>query len=250
LSIASLEQAIGSFSAKIRDETDPVLHDTLICDYSTTTPAIRVASEVALMDTFSSYFTYSMGCVCGIPRITILGSPDDWQRIRARIGVLATCDLEWWVSRLRPILDEFIRAAAGRPTLTFWKAIYKPEQAYAATLVTGWITDLFPYLGDSPRRSRNHVLTLKRKGWALPVRGGVRTGFSAGEGVSTKSFPSGLSSVPVKVKVMLEKPETFDLDLVAGFLAVKQDVTDLALSTVIGWSVAAPPPDKHIVLYG
>jgi hypothetical protein len=237
LTAASFEHAIGDFSAQIRDETDPVLHETLICDFSTTTPASRVASEVALMDAFSSYFTYTAGCVCGIPKITIQGSPEDWQRIRARIEVLGTYELEWWVSRLRPILDEFVLAAHGKPTPDFWRAIYKPEQAYATTLTTGWITDLFPYLGDSPDRRRNRALSIAREDWALPVR----------EGVSPKSFPSGLSSVPVKVKV---ENQSFDLDLVAGFFAVKQELPDLSLSTVIGWSVAEPLPTTPVRPHG
>jgi hypothetical protein len=237
LTAVSFERAIGSFSAQIRDETDPVLHETLICDFSTTTPASRVASEVALMDTFSSYFTYMVWCVCGIPEITIQGSEEDWRRICARVEVLATYELEWWVSRLRPILHEFVLAACGKPTPDFWRAIYKPEEAYATTLTTGWIADLFPYLGDGPRRTRNHVLALAREDWALPVR----------KGVPPKSFPSGLSSVPVKLKI---KTERFDLDLVAGFLAVKQSPSDHSLSTVIGWSVAEPPPKTPVLLRG
>jgi Domain of unknown function (DUF4419) len=241
LTAASFEEAIGDFSAQIRDETDPVLHETLVCDFSTTTPASRVASEVALMDAFSSYFTYEMRCVCGIPKITIQGSPEDWERIRARIEVLGTYELDWWVSRLRPILDEFVLAARGKPTPDFWRAIYKPEKAYATTLTTGWITDLFPYLGDSPHRRRNQVLAVAREDWALPVR----------EGVPPSSFPSGLSSVPVKLEVKTEvKTERFDLDLVAGFFAVKQDLPDLSLSTVIGWSVAEPPPKTPVLLHG
>jgi Domain of unknown function (DUF4419) len=237
LSVVGFEQAIGSFSVQIRDETDPVLHEALICDFSTTTSASRTASEVALMDTFSSYFTYFVYCVCGIPKITIQGSPDDWRRIRARVEVLGTYDLEWWVSRLRPILDEFVLAASGKPTPDFWRAIYKPEKSYATTLTTGWITDLFPYLGDGPPRGRNRTLALAREDWALPVR----------KGVPPKNFPNGLSSVPVKLKV---KTEWIDLDLVAGFLAVKQGSSDLSLSTVIGWSVTEPPPKTPVLVRG
>ncbi len=141
---ASIQQAIASFSAQIREATDPVLHETLVCDFSTTTPAIRTASEVVLMDCYSSYFSYSMGCICGIPKITLTGQLQDWQRIRARIEVLATFGLEWWVQRLRPILDEFVETAEGRPNRVFWQAIYKPKQAYGDSAVTGWIADLFP----------------------------------------------------------------------------------------------------------
>jgi uncharacterized protein DUF4419 len=47
--------------------------------------------------------------------------------MRQRIEVLETFDLKWWVSRLRPILDEFIDTAEGKPRRELWKAIYKLE---------------------------------------------------------------------------------------------------------------------------
>jgi Domain of unknown function (DUF4419) len=233
LSLASFEHAIASFSSQIREATDPVLHETLVCDFSTTTPAIRTASEVAIMDSFSSYFTYVLQCICGIPKIAVEGTLADWQRIRSRVEVLETYGLGWWVSRLRPILDEFVLAASGHPTLEFWKAIYKPASAYGADAATGWITDLFPYLGDAPDRCRNHVFLHERREWGLPID----------EGVQPASFPSGLSSVPVKVR--FDGPER-GVDLVAGFFAVKQNPSDLALSPVIGWSVTEPAPGRPI----
>ena len=244
LSLASFESAIAGFSSQIREATDPVLHKTLVCDFSTTTPAIRTASEVALMDSFKNYFEYAMMCVCGIPAITIEGTPEDWRRIRARIEVLETYGLEWWVSRLRPVLDEFVLAAEGQPTAEFWKAIYKPVKTYGDKVATGWITDLFPYLGDPPHRRRNHVFDHQRQRWALPVDQGVETESVfhplANKGVGLRVFPSGLSSAPVKV--VMETSET-TLDLVAGFFAVQQDPSDLALSPLIGWCVAEHPPE-------
>jgi hypothetical protein len=222
----------------------------LVCDFSTTTPAIRTASEVALMDTFASYFDYAMMCVCGIPKITIEGSLDDWQRIRARVEVLSTYELEWWVSRLRPILDEFVLTAGGYPTREFWKAIYKPEKAYGDEGATGWITDLFPYLGDASPRRRNHVFAHTRHDWALPIDKGVPTsrrmfGPRSNKGVKLGSFPAGLSSVPVKV--MFKDPPDCAVELVAGFFGVKQDPSDGALSPVIGWSVADPAPQRPAI---
>jgi hypothetical protein len=252
LSPSSFDHAISSFSAQIRDATDPVLHETLVCDFSTTTPAIRTASEVVLMDSFSSYFTYFMDCVCGIPKIAIEGSLEDWQRIRARVEVLETYGLGWWVSRLRPILDEFVLTASGHPTLVFWKAIYKPARAYGGDVATGWITDLFPYLGDAPGRYRNRVFQHERREWALTVDEGVPTSqfFSplASKGVKPASFPSGLSSVPVKVR--FQDGSGCDVDLVAGFFAVRQNPSDLALSPIIGWSVTQPAPSAPVKLFG
>ena len=251
LTLSSFQLAIENFSSLIQQETDPVLHETLICDFSTTRPEIRTASEVVLMDCFSSYFTYAMMCVCGIPKITVEGTLTDWQRIRARVEVLATYGLEWWVSRLRPILDEFVRTAEGHPSLEFWKAIYKPKEVYGGEVVTGWVADLFPYLGDAPARRRSHVFNHERRGWALSVDQGVETKAPmfdplAKAGVGLKGFPSGLSSA--RLKVSLNDGSRQELDLVAGFLAVQQDLSDLALAPHISWCVAELPPQEPVLV--
>jgi Domain of unknown function (DUF4419) len=249
LTLASFEKAIEGFSSLIQQEIDPVLHETLICDFSTTSPAIRTASEVALMDSFSSYFSYAMMCICGIPKITVEGTSADWQRIRARVEVIATFGLEWWVSRLRPILDEFVLAAEGHPTLNFWQAIYKPKDAYGDQVATGWVTDLFPYLGDAPKRRKSHVFNHERHNWALSVDQGVETApqffTSQISGVGLGSFPSGLSSA--RVRVSFKDGSSSSLDLVAGFLAVSQNPSDLTLSPLISWCVAELPPEKPVM---
>jgi hypothetical protein len=251
LTLESFEKTITDFSSLIKHEINPVLHETLICNFSTTSPAIRTASEVALMDGFSSYFTYSMMCICGIPKITIEGTLADWQAIRARVEILATYDLEWWVSRLRPILDEFVLAADGHPTLSFWQAIYKPKNAYGDQVATGWVTDLFPYLGDAPERRRNHVFKHDRHNWALTVEQGVETAGRVFDpltrmGVGLKSFPSGLSSA--QIKVLLQDGPSRSLDLVAGFLAVSQNLSDSALSPLVSWCVAELPPVTPVMV--
>jgi hypothetical protein len=244
------ELAISGLSAQICEASDPVLHENLVCDFSTTTPEIRTASEVVLMDTYSNYFTYQMRCLCGIPAITITGSPADWKRIRERIEVLETYELQWWIARLRPILDEFMQTTKGRPNREFWQAICKPRKAYAVTLITGWITDLFPYLVDPPHRRRNNVFQWERKDWIPaelePETSRPHLASDNPYGVGTRSFPSGLSSVPFDLK--FPDGSTRRLDLVAGFLGVEQNSEDLALSPVIGWCVAEPPPRQHIVV--
>ena len=252
LSLGSFEGAIGDWSSQIRAASDPVLHETSICDFSTTTPIIRTASEIVLMDCYSSYFTYFLTCICGIPKITVTGTTGDWESMRARIEILETFGLDWWVRRLRPILDEFIRTSKGHPSLTFWRAIYKPKQAYGTETVTGWIADLFPYLGDAPERRRSEIFDFERIEWAIPVEAGVKTFFGPGDpgaemGVATKMFPSGLASVPLNVT--LPRNANVSLDLVGGFLAVQQDPDDLALSPLIGWAVAESAPTKPVVLF-
>ncbi len=246
----SIELAIADFSAQIREASDAVLHESLICDFSTTTPEICTASEVVLMDCYSSYFTYLMMCVCGIPRITVRGALEDWLRIRARVDVLATLGLEWWAARLRPILDEFVRTVQGHPSLLFWQAIYKPRKAYGTDTVTGWIADFFPYLGDAPDRRRNHVFKFDREDWAIPVEAGVKTRGEPGaeKGVAPGSFPSGLSSVPVKLSFSGNEHPELALDFVAGFFGIEQDAVDLALSPLVSWSVTERAPEQPVLI--
>ncbi|MEO8658249.1 MAG: DUF4419 domain-containing protein [Bryobacteraceae bacterium] len=251
IKLSSFQDAIADFSTQIRDASDPTLHETLICDFSTTTPAIRTASEIVLMDSYSSYFEYKMGCVCGIPWITVTGTVEDWQRIRARVEVLETYELGWWVGRLRPILDELVRTVQGNPNREFWQAIVKPKQSYGATTITGWIADLFPYLDDPPRRGRNQILEHKREHWVIPVDKGVETSNSmfnpeARKGVATGRFPSGLSSVPIELS--LPDGSTQSLELVAGYLAVEQNPADFSLSPVVSWSVTASRPTEPIII--
>ena len=242
---------ISQFSSQIRENSDPVLYETLLCAFSTTTPAIRTAYEVALMDAYSRYFQYTMQCVCGIPSITLEGTPNDWQRMRDRLEVLATYNLDWWTSRLAPILDEFIATAEGAPDRRFWQSIYKPQQAYVSKMATGWITDLFPYLGTGPTRRRNHVFDTKRTNWLPPNPGGGSS--FGGVGVRLDDFPCGLSKAPVKLQ--LPDASQKQVDLVGGFIGVSQRAEDNALSPIIGWAVveqesrsmAEPPRRKNLV---
>jgi hypothetical protein len=235
MSIEDVTVAVAGFSRQIREATDPALHETLVCDFSTTTPDVRTASEIALMDTYSHYFEFSLEmCICGIPYITLPGTVQDWQRICDRVEVLETFGLDWWVKRLRPILQEFVRAAEGRPNPEFWRAIFKFRPAtkpYDPEMVTGWVVDLFPYLGDLPGRRRNPVFD-----------DGAKREVAAG------AFPSGLCSVPVQLKLLDEYRqivETQHLELVAGLLGVQQGQMDATVSPAISWVVARPAATKR-----
>jgi hypothetical protein len=229
-----LANAVSGFSRQIREATDPAIHDALICDFTTTTDEVRTASEVAIMDTYSHYFRFTVQmCICGIPQIALTGSADDWQRMRERIEIFESFGLDWWVRRLRPILDQFVRAAAGEPDREFWQGIYKfrrpPNGPYAATMVTGWVVDLFPYLGDASNRKRNHAFD----------EGGGRE-------VPAGAFPPGLCKVGVRLSLVDDdrrEIESKDLDLVAGLFGLQQLNTGLA--PVIGWCLVDPAPPRE-----
>jgi hypothetical protein len=226
-------EMISQFSEQIRRNSDPVLHETLLCNFSTTTPKIRTSFEVALMDAYHRYFEYNAMCVCGIPTVTLEGTPDDWQRMRDRVEVLATFDLAWWTSRLTPILDQFVTTSMGSPDRAFWQAIYKPTHFYFTDSATGWIADLFPYLCQrlsKPKFWRNNIFETERRDW-LPVDSN-----SGGVSVALRSFPCGLSCAPVKIQFS-DSSRPLGVVLMAGFFGVFQDPGDHSLSPEIAWAV-------------
>lgn len=233
-------ELISQLTAQIRDNSDPFLYETLSCEFSTSTPTIKAAFEIALMHAYERYFEFAIECVCGIPKITLEGTPDDWHRIRDRIEVLATFDLDWWTTRLTPILDEFISTANGAPNLAFWQAIYKPKQAYAAKLATGWIGDLFPYLGRPSSLCRNPDLGEERINWVCQ-----ETSSNKFPGISLEAFPTGIS----RASVTVEFPDNSNtpIELLGGFFGISQSQEDNALAPIISWAVGnkdarIPPP--------
>ena len=224
-------QLVAQLSSQIRDNSDPFLYETLACEFATTSPTIKTAFEIALMETFSRYFEYTVVFLCGIPKITLEGTAEDWQRIRDRAQVLATFDLDWWTNKLTPILDQFIDSAKGSPDLAFWKAIYQPKEVYGGKLVRGWISDLFPYLG-AEKLCRNQELDSERVNWIHP-----ETEANKFPGVSLKWFPSGISRAPVTV----EAPGHWKapVELLGGFFGVSQSPNDGALAPMISWAVVS-----------
>ncbi len=217
---------IAEFRELLADHIGDGRARLLECDFSTTGDVERTASRVVLMDAFAPYFTYEMTCICGIPSITLTGTVDDWRRLRAKIDVIAELDLEKWHRSLAPMADQWIAAASGKPSVRFWRWIYKPRAAYGGDSVTGWIGRLYPYLeGEGKLDWPNPLLDLPL---VAPQ--------DASAGVSIRSFSSVTSSVDLDVVDEAGARSTILLE--AGVLAVAQDA-DGRLVPTAGW-IARP----------
>jgi hypothetical protein len=155
--------------------------------------------------------------------------------VRERVGVLAEYALEWWTSRLMPICDALIETAEGKPSLEFWRSIYKPEEVYGGEVVTGWLADLFPYL--------NHWMT-KAPSLRNPILETPRADLTVDHGIRPDDFPSGLSQAPFILSIGEHK---LPLTLVAGFIGVSQHPTTGQLHPEIGWVVRDQDPMRSIV---
>jgi len=220
---AEFSEAIAAHVGKKRD--------LLVASFSTTGPVEKAASEIALMSALSSYFDFRLMTLCGIPEVTLLGTPEDWKSIRQRASVLSEFDLGWWCRVLDPVLEQFVDASSGSVEVEFWRSLYKLDDGSGGPYVTGWINVLFPYL-DGDARGRNPYI----EGWQeVPER-------SLERGPKPHEFPSGLSSVGFKWQYLAAEIE---MELLGGFVGVSQDPVDLALYPAIGWAVREaqlPPP--------
>jgi hypothetical protein len=206
------------------------------CDFSTSTDVERVASQVVLLDAYAPYFSYWFTCACGIPEITLTGTPADWRRIRERVDVIAELGLERWCRSLVPIADQFVRAAAGDADVAFWRRIYNPIDAYGGEVITGWITRLYPYLvSGGVMGAPNSMLDLpidEPRG-ITAWRTSPLYPLYSGPGLRSDDVPDTRARVTVRV-VDRVGGALGAVALEAGLVAVAQDA-DGALRPIAGW---------------
>ena len=222
---ADWEEAISRFTSEIDKYTNNDIATTLVADFSTTGINERIASEVTLMDVVKPYFDYEIVyAVCGIPSITLTGTPDDWRNVLKKTQALETFGLGWWVEDLEPILEEFIRASEGNPRIPFWKDIVKTTRPRTIkgpscmkrrrlTKFDGWFIKLFPF--DNEGRTPSQVTITQT---VLPETVCVPVQFNI-----TNLGGSIISS--------------HDLEIVAGIVGVQEDPITYTLTPKIGWFV-------------
>ncbi len=214
------------------------------CDFSTSTEVERIASQVVLLSSYAAYFDYQVMCICGIPRVTLTGTPDDWRRIRERIELLAEVDLEVWQRSLAPILDQFVSTARGDVDVTFWQRIYNPIDAYGGEKITGWVTRFYPYVKSGATVDQKNPML------ELPIdepRGMAAKGASyTGPGLTADTLP--FSRASVLVEVTDEGSNVIRrVSLEGGIVAIAQD-EDGSLRPVAGWQLMPAYPSINDVV--
>ena len=86
--------------------------------------------------------------MCGIPWIELLGTVDDWKKIRANAEIMRNFDVEGkmteWLKDLTPVLDEFVNAAEGRVDRAFRGSVStlgggSSGSFPTGTFIMGWV---------------------------------------------------------------------------------------------------------------
>lgn len=201
--------------------------DLLVGEFSTTGVIEKCASEIVLMEAMQQYFGYRCQTLCGIPKITLLGTVEDWKLIKAKTLVLAEFDCKWWIDALVPIIDNFINAFSGKADPKIWESFFKVGGGSGGPYISGWINTLFPYLEDYQTKkctNKNSFVTEWQK-----------STMKYSHGPTSASFSKGLSCVPF---VWDYYGKEISMQFIGGFMGTSQDKETLAVRSAIGWAVA------------
>jgi hypothetical protein len=221
---ADWEMIFPEFTRQIAAHTGEDLVNLLSCEFSTTGPAEKVASEITVMEAMEPYFEFVViKVVCGIPEITLKGTPDDWKKILEKTKKLGDYDLRWWTDKLEPILNEFVKASKKNIDNDFWRNMFKyhSQKKYGAPkIIDGWIVKFFPYDKDG---KRNNLQQLE----------------------GSDKLPEEIVKVDLNyIEAGGDSSTTTPMELWAGFVGLEQDHTDFTLTPKIGWMVRKKDVEK------
>ncbi len=216
------QDCFKQFSDKIGEEIGDK-KDLLISNFSTTGPIEKTASEIVLMDCVKSYFKFAVRTLCGIPRITLSGTIQDWENIYLRVVQFSEYGLDWWVKPLLPILTKLVETSEGNPDINFWNCFYKQIDGSGGPYASGWINVLFPYIqkydGDLIKNVAAEQYTISEAMFSGPT---------------LNSFPNGFSKIPFKWQ---HYGTTYDMEFLGGMFGIHQDRSTLEVVPNIGWAV-------------
>ena len=217
-------QIMNDFSEEIQKHTKGDIAQTITADFTTTTPVTRIASEITLMESVKSYFEYVVIYLsCGIPHITLQGTPEDWQLVLDKAKRLKQYGLTEWIEELEPILTEFVRTAEGTPNQKFWQGMVKEIRLprlkgggcdpTKPTELDGWVLKLFP---DEQGQTLDKIPHTENM-----VADRVRVNFKYQ--IIDRATGEVISETP--------------MELWAGFVGFKEDMEANTLTPKIGWLV-------------
>ncbi len=135
---------------------------TFIPTFTTSTEQSQLAFKAAFADTVSQYYNYSM-YMCGIPKVEILGTKEDWEKVFS--GVLELNELIELNDYFTGVLGVVTKLTS--PNKEDFTNFFKLEQCGSGSQVEveGWVTKLFVKVPRVayPDNFSNHVSIVKYK---------------------------------------------------------------------------------------
>lgn len=191
-----------------------------------------------------SYFEYRFLTLCGIPAILLEGTVEDWEDVHRRVEGLVPFDLGWWIQHLLPITEEFVKAAKGTPTVSFWRGLYKDDRGSGGPYLTGWLLRLLPYLKrrETSFRQVDGRSVIRHSPWRTDLRNPLLESTRAR--LKHDQLPSSASMVPF---VWVLPGREMDYQFVAGTLTIAQNPDTKTIRPRVGWAVRPAPAEETSV---
>ncbi len=211
----------------------------LMTGFTTTGPAQSASHTMTFMDVVKAYFDYVCVTRCGIPHIDIAGCQQDWEKLAAVISpLLVQLDLSEWNEQLQAILGQFVAAFEGKAEANreFWQGMIKyngPAGSGGAANVTGWLSQLFPYLDGDVSPAVNITGGVKAKAYRSFFEQDD-TSISAHPRIALSSFPTSVTTTPFTWDYFGKDKK---MELVAGIIGITAGESG-ALKPEVGWLVA------------
>lgn len=212
---AAIAGLFDELQTKLPQETG----EPLKTRFSTTNDVDFAVSSSMVLAVASEYYTYHIYTMCGIPKIKIKGTKEDWVKLKDSYNKLVDrLDLQWWAQELNPVLDEFINVQSGNIDEEFWKGIYK----YIATpgcgsdYFNGWISKFFPYTRDFDNKFQ------RRMNW--------------NDQMDFSVIPEGITDVDITWHYLGKQ---IPLKLYTGFIGVQYDKKNKMLKASRGYALVS-----------
>jgi TonB-dependent SusC/RagA subfamily outer membrane receptor len=227
------ESIFNEFEKQIRSNTKNQIADIITADFSTTGITEKIASQITLMESVKKYFEYKvMTLGCGIPDITLMGTPDDWRKVREKAQSLKGYGLDWWIDQLDPILKQFVDASQGVVDNEFWMEMVGSAQfrltgcgmptGDTELKFDGWFTTFYPYNAYGDR-----------------ITGPITYNSRLLPEVVETPFTYEIRDLDGTVIAK------YDMLLYAGIIGLRENPVNGALKPEIGWMVRCNIPDNE-----
>merc|ERR1719150_493049 len=200
-------------------------------DFSTTDVNTKIVSQVMLMSSLKTYFSYGFGTACGIPGIYMEGTREDWSNL---------------VRKLRD-LDQMLEPVKDDLQLTDWfrqanEVVHHLEQTYTGSSpgeTNRWWSRILSWREEYGSGAHPHW-----EGWFPDFMGALF------DPATVDDFPSGLITVPVHIADENNAPALEeDALLVAGTLGFTVEEGERGVPVVQPhqvWSLLLPQGSQMI----
>ncbi len=143
------EQLFQQFEDKLSNTIKPDHREWIIPNFSTSTTLTRAIAQVIFMGINKEYFSYGIMTRCGIPDVTLQGTPEDWYNLQSKIKRLGQLgefeDLAHWSTILQTIVSKMIDSYDGDVDAEWWNKCIHHHGGSGTDDFSGWVLAFFPF---------------------------------------------------------------------------------------------------------